>query len=223
MPTRAVTAAFVGSLVVGIVSGRLTAQAPRGGDCVKIGTPKASVGYSYERRDSSGTVSRYTHYWEEITVNGSRLRTVLGPKVVVQVNRHHIDDDVSVIDSTSSTESGGGAKNTTTFQPGVVGDPAFRACAGRSWTIRAATARHVSAQGNASAQTFSGTLAIVALREPVSVPAGTFDTVRYLRTLSTPVGKSVDEYWKSLEHGVVVKHTSKLPGGASTELLQAIR
>ena len=38
-----------------------------------------------------------------------------------------------------------------------------------------------------------------------------------------PVGPSVDEYWRSIEHGVVVKHTSTLPGGATSEVLVSIR
>jgi hypothetical protein len=67
--------------------------------------------------------------------------------------------------------------------------------------------------------THAGTLAIVAIPESVTVPAGTFETVRYTRTMATPVGPSVDEYWRSIEHGVVVKHTSTLPGGAATEVL----
>ncbi len=52
----------------------------------------------------------------------------------------------------------------------------------------------------------------------VTVPAGTFDTVHYIRT-----SQSTDEYWKSLEHGVVVKHVATLPMGTMTEVLSAIR
>jgi hypothetical protein len=55
------------------------------------------------------------------------------------------------------------------------------------------------------------------------MPAGRFDTVRYTRTLKTPGRTSVDEHWKSLEHGVVVKHVSTLPTGTSTDVLTAIR
>jgi hypothetical protein len=42
--------------------------------------------------------------------------------------------------------------------------------------------------------------------------------VRYVRT-----SQSTDEYWKSIEHGVVVKHIATLPSGAMTEVLSAIR
>ena len=50
------------------------------------------------------------------------------------------------------------------------------------------------------------------------MPAGTFDTVRYIRT-----SQSVDEYWKSIEHGVVVKHIATANGVTITETLTAIK
>jgi hypothetical protein len=107
----------------------------------------------------------------------------------------------------------------TTFTPGLVSDPAFRACAGRSWPIRPVTATfQQSGQTNASAQTPAGTLRIISIHEAISVPAGSFDTVHYVRT-----SQSTDEYWKSIEHGVVVKHTGTLPVGTVSETLVEIR
>jgi hypothetical protein len=50
------------------------------------------------------------------------------------------------------------------------------------------------------------------------VPAGTFDAVRYIRT-----SQSTDEYWKSIEHGVVVKHIGKVNGQTITETLISIK
>jgi hypothetical protein len=165
-------AAIAGFLVVTLNGWDLQARSFQTADCVTIGTPKPAVGYTYQHRDSSGTVSQYTQHWEELTATGSRLRIVRGATVTIQINEHHIEDDVSVIDATTSTDSRERVNSKTTFRPGVVGDPAFRACVGRSWPIRAATARHSSAQGNASAPTYAGTLKIVAIREAVTVPAG---------------------------------------------------
>jgi hypothetical protein len=67
----------------------------------------------------------------------------------------------------------------------------------------------------------SGTLTILGRREQITVPAGTFETVHYLRSTS----QSNDEYWKSIEHGVVVKHIATLRGGAGsvTETLLSIK
>jgi hypothetical protein len=79
--------------------------------------------------------------------------------------------------------------------------------------------RHLqSGQINASSGTPAGTLTIIAIRERVNVPAGQFDTAHYIRT-----SQSTDEYWKSIDHGVVVKHIAILTGAVVTEVLLSIR
>ena len=67
-------------------------------------------------------------------------------------------------------------------------------------------------------QTPAGSLRIVGIRERVIVPAGTFDAVRYVRT-----SQSTDEYWKSIDHGVIVKHIGKVNTVTITETLTAIK
>lgn len=187
-------------------------------DCVTIGTPKASVTYAYQHSEPGGKITELTTVWESVTATGSRARTT-GPRgVIIQVNEHHIADDVVVLDRSTKLDAKGGVIDTTAFRPGIVSDPAFRGCAGRSWTIPSVTASYRSGRTNASSATPTGTLRIVSVRERVTVPAGTFDTVRYVRT-----SQSTDEYWKSIEHGVVVKHVATLPMGTVTEVLQSIR
>lgn len=188
------------------------------GDCVTIGTPKPSATYVYQHSESRGKTTEMSTIWESVTAAGSRSRTTGPQGVIVQINEHHIADDVAVLDKSTKLDAKGSVVDSTTFRPGLVSDPAFRSCAGRSWPIPSVTASYKSAQANASAPTPAGTLRIVAIRERVTVPAGTFDTVRYVRT-----SQSTDEYWKSIEHGVVVKHIATLPSGAMTEVLAAIR
>lgn len=193
-------------------------------DCVTIGKPNPSMGYIYQHRESAGAVTEVMQQWEEVTETGSRVRVTRGTSVQIQVTEHRIVDDVSVLESMTSMSASGGVTSGTVFRPGAVGDPAFRACAGQTWQIPAVTATHASGQGpSASAPTSAGTMKIVAIRESITVPAGSFDTVRYTRTLATPGGQSVDEYWKSIEHGVIVRHTSALPGWTLAEELKAIR
>lgn len=158
-------------------------------NCVTIATPKSALGYTYQHLESTGTKTVYTDHWESVTETGSRVRTTRG-----------------------------GAVESTLFRPGIVSDPAFRACAGRSWRIPSVTASYRSQQTTASATSPAGTLKIVAIRETINVPAGTFATVHYLRT-----SQSVDEYWKSIEHGVVVKHIGRLPRAVVTDVLVAIK
>jgi hypothetical protein len=186
--------------------------------CTAIGTPKPSLGFTYEHSESTGNKSQYTSYFEEVTTTGSRIRTTRGAGTVIQVNEHRVVDDVTVLDRTTNRTSQGDTINSTVFKPGLVGDPAFRACAARSWPIPSVTAMHDSTVSQVSSATPAGTLRIVAVREPLTVPAGKFTTVHYIRT-----SQSTDEYWKSIEHGVVVKHIATLPNSVVTDVLVLIK
>ena len=99
-----------------------------------------------------------------------------------------------------------------------MGDPAFRACAVRTWKIPAVTALFQSGTLKVTQQTPAGSLRIVAIRERVTVPAGTFDAVHYIRT-----SQSADEYWKSIDQGIVVKHIGKVNSVTITETLTSIK
>jgi hypothetical protein len=188
------------------------------GDCVTIGTPKPGVTYHYTHAQSNGVTTQTSHQWESVTPTGSRVKNTVPAGTQIQVNEHHIVDDVAVLDRTSKQSPAGAVLEATSFKPGLVSDPAFRACAGKSWAIPPVTAAFQSQQQKASAQTPAGTLRIVAIRERITVPAGTFDAIRYIRT-----SQSVDEYWKSIEHGVVVKHVATVNGVTITETLTAIK
>lgn len=208
--------------MLGLASGAVAVAGPTApqaaSDCVAIGTPKPTVTYVYQHTESRGQVTEVATIWESVTATGSRARTS-GPRgVTVQVNEHQIVDDVAILAKTTRLDAKGTVIDTTTFRPGLVSDPAVRGCAGRSWPIPPVTASYQSTKTTASAPTPAGTLKIVAIRERVTVPAGTFDTVRYIRT-----SQSTDEYWKSIEHGVVVRHIATLPMGTVTEVLSAIR
>ncbi len=197
-----------------------TASSQRAGaaDCVSIGKPKPSATYVYEHSESGRAVTRVTNTWESVTETGSRLRADGPNGIFVQVNAHHLEGDVAVLDKSSKLGPGGAPVDATTFRPGLVSDPAFRACAGQSWQIPSVTATYQSGQANGTAPTPAGTLRIISIHERIAVPAGTFDTVHYVRT-----SQSNDEYWKSIEHGVVVKHIATLKVGTVTEVLAEIR
>jgi len=218
---RVILFAVVAGLVVSVHGSRASDQAGKG-DCVPIATPQPARVFSYQHRESTGGTTTTTNQWESVTPTGSRVKTSGPAGVQIQVNTHRIVNDVAVLTLTMKTTAKGGLIASTEFSPGVVSDPAFRACAGRSWAIPAVSASYRSASGQgASAMTPSGTLRIVGIREKVTVPAGTFETVHYERSTT----QSHDEYWKSIEHGVVVKHLATLRGGAGSvsELLTAIK
>ena len=202
---------FVGILAAGPSA---TDRSQAGANCAAIGTPNPSAVYTYRHTESTGSNSEYTQRWESVTDKGSRVRVTRPGGIEIQVNEHRIVDDVMVLDKSSKLNASGGLIDTTSFKPGIVGDPAFRACAGRSWQIPSVTATYQSSQNRASMATPAGTLRIIAIREKISVPAGTFETVHYIRT-----SQSTDEYWKSIDHGVIVKHIATLPVGVVTDVL----
>ena len=192
-----------------------------------LGTPNPSLTYTYIRTERGATVE-YSTQWEEVTDTGSRQRTTRagrGGGTSNNVSRHRVENDVSIILETvqSGTDGSGPFTSTTVFEPGVVGDPFGRACAGRSWPIASVTAINRSARGTFSAKSDAGELKMLGIHERVTVAAGTFDTIHYTRTTAGARGTIVDEYWKSIEHGVTVKHQSTLIGMFTTEVLQSIR
>ncbi|HEX7140619.1 MAG TPA: hypothetical protein VF219_22395, partial [Vicinamibacterales bacterium] len=76
-------------------------------DCVAIGRPKPSATYVYQHTEPAGRATRVTNTWESVTETGSRLRADGPAGVFVQVNEHHIDDDVTVLDKSSKLGSNG--------------------------------------------------------------------------------------------------------------------
>jgi hypothetical protein len=188
-------------------------------DCVTIATPPASKTYTYEHRESSGKLTTNTQQWESVTATSSRVHTTGPAGAQTLENTYSIADDVSLISMTVKKNGNGGVIDATAFSPAVVGDPVLRACAGRSWSIPSVTATYRSAAGqNATAQAQGGSLKIVAIREKITVPAGAFDTVHYVRET-----QSRDEYWKSIDQGVIVKHTAVVMGGGVTETLVSVK
>jgi hypothetical protein len=219
------------NLAVVLAAGLADAQGvARGGagDCVTLGAPKPAVTYTYVRSEPRGASVEYSNQWEQVTSAGSRVRTERagrGGGTSSNVSRHRIENDISIIEQTTSngTDARGTFSSTTTFTPGIVGDPFGRACAGRSWPIAAVSATNRSVRGTFTTKSDAGELKMLGLRETITVPAGTFETIHYARITTSPRGTITDEYWKSIEHGVTVKHESRLMGLTTTEVLQSIR
>jgi hypothetical protein len=186
-------------------------------DCVTIAVPSPMLRFTYQHTQSAGAGTRRTEQWESVTAAGSRVRVTRQGATEISVNEHHIADEVAVVDRNRKLAAGGGLIDSTSFTPGMVLDPVFRACSGRTWPIPPVTASYRSSRQQASAATAAGELRILAIHEQLSTPAGRFDTVHYVRTT-----QSRDEYWKSIEHGVVVKHLATLPRFVVSDVLVKI-
>src|SRR5262245_8978645 len=150
----------------------VTASAQRGNanasDCVTIATPKPTATFVYQHTEPGGRATRVTNTWERFTETGSRLRADGPAGVFVQVNAHHIENGVIVLEGTSKLGPSGNPLDSTTFRPGLIAEPALHVCAGQSWQIPSVTATFQSGQGNNSASTPAGTLKIVAIHERVT-------------------------------------------------------
>lgn len=218
LPVLAIAAAVLMPIAHAQVQG---AAAPAPAACAAFGKPKPTTTYVYRRSDSNGTAAQYTQRWTEFTPERASVAVVRGKVNEVVTNKHKIQDDVSMIAATASRTSNGSSR--TDFRPALMGEPMFRACAGRTWKIKAVAATYTAGSQVSTASTFAGTMKIVSLRETIQVAAGRFECVRFTRTLATPTGPSLDEYWKSIEHGVVVKQVSKVGGWTSTTELTAIK
>lgn len=203
------------------LSGQAQAPATK---CVTLGAPKPAVLYTYRYADTSGGVE-YTNQWKQFSATGSELVTTRMNGVSTYVSRHSVANDVFVLESSSAagTDPGGPFNNTMVYTPGAIGDPAYRACEGQTWQIPVVSATSKSARGTFSFKTDPGTMKIVSINESVTVPAGTFNTVRYTKTMNSGQGQVLDEFWKSIDHGVTVKRNSTQPGSVATEVLVAIK
>jgi hypothetical protein len=110
------------------------AQARAGGsDCVTIGIPKPTKTYVMSHVENNGKSTTVSQIWERVDEKGSRLKWTGPAGSWLQVNDHHIVDDVAVLDRTAKLGLNEVVTEATTFsKPGLVADPAFRACPERA-------------------------------------------------------------------------------------------
>jgi len=199
------------------------AAAVASGNCVNIGAPKPTQTFFYRYSDNTSS-AEYSNRWEEFTATGSKLLTIRTGANAGQntyVSKHKVVDDVFMLEASiaSGTDATGAFTNSMTYSPGTIGDPAYRACEGKKWAVPVVNATMTSMQGSFSTKTLAGTLEIVKVHESVTVPAGTFDTIHYIKTM----GPAIDDFWKSIEHGVTVKRNGRQPRGIATEVLIGIK
>ena len=226
MLTKPITVCMLA--VVGFAFG-MDGIAQQGAQCVPINPPKPDVDFVYSYTSSTGEVSESTMRWLQFTPTTSRLRTTrvgrAGPLVTTEDTEHSIENDLLVMlrDTLAGTDEAGPFTSSMTYSPGMIVMPAFRACAGHTATIPSVAQTTTSKSGTVSTQSDSGVLKIIAVDVPVTVPAGTFSTVHFTRTLNKPRGTDVNEVWRSTLHGVIVKRVHTTPRTTATEVLQAIR
>jgi len=68
-----------------------------------------------------------------------------------------------------------------------------------------------------------GTGEVLSIRELVTVPAGSFDTVHFKQIQNSPRGPIVMTTWRAIKEGVNVRWEYATAGGVSVEVLTAAR
>ena len=201
----------------------------QGAQCVPINPPKPDVDFVYSYTSSTGEAHESTVRWFEFTPTTSKLRTTrttaAGSWVATEDTRHSVENDLllMLVDNVTGTDEAGPFSSSMTYSPGMIVMPAFRACAGQTVTIPSVAQTTKSNQRITSAQSDAGELKVIGVDVPVTVPAGTFSTVQFTRTLNKPRGTDVTEVWRTTLHGVTVKRVHTTPRTKATEVLQAIR
>jgi hypothetical protein len=214
---------------LGVLASLLSAGPAAASECVTLRSAKLGVRYEFRYTDGQGTVLTSTTEYLAVSDTSVRLRLTHGGPAgttdtteTVSESTQRVVDDLLVIDRTESTgvSARGRFRNTTTYHPPMTGDPASRVCPGRTWTIppvRVSTA--TSLGGSSEVTTDPGTGRVISVRAPVTVPAGTFETVHYEKTFTGPHGPVVQEFWRSIAHGITVKYVHRAGGTVATQEL----
>jgi hypothetical protein len=182
--------------------------------------------YAFNFTDPAGTVSTSSTEYLAVSDTSLRLRLThsgaFGTVERVNDSTLRVEDDLVVIEKmvSSGTNERGAFQNTVTFQPARIGDPASRVCSGRTWSIPSVAVSTVGSQGGSSEMTTdAGSGRVISVRESVTVPAGTFQTVHYEKIFDGANGRVVEETWLSITDGISVKYTHDGPAGVATQVL----
>lgn len=113
-----------------------------------------------------------------------------------------------------------------TFTPSLVAGPAQGWCVGNTWTIPAVT-EHItvkSPQGTIPSMvtTIASTGEVLAVGESLTVPGGTFNTVKYKGVVISGSSVQTAITWVSMEHNIVVRQDTLDGAGAVTSTTKLV-
>jgi hypothetical protein len=199
------------------------------GNCVTTGTPPPTITYTY-RTVQGGTVSSSKFRWPEVTSEGSRLEVTpaqlsRGQGRLLTTTKHRFENDLVLVDSytTTGTNAAGPFTTRTVHRPALVSGPALHVCRGQTWRSGPVQVTTTAAAGRATIDTVSVTGEVVSIHDPVSVEAGTFDTVHFRQTQSSSHSSVRVDIWRSIEDGATVKMESTSGGVTALQTLVSRR
>lgn len=192
---------------------------PQGGTCHTFGLVKAGTKASYRTDAQSGVVT-FTVTWisdtptqtkttQTVNAQGTTttVETVLDGEVVgnLRALKHlNVKGTVTVpIFGPVTTETD------ITFIPSLVQGPSAGWCVGNTWNVAPVTEQILikGPQGTipSTVTTVASTGEVLAVGESLSVPGGTFNTVKYRGAIVSGSSVQTAITWVSMEHNIVVR------------------
>jgi hypothetical protein len=237
---RRVTSLFVLSLCISVSAeaqkrrsapSPVNAPPPVGGDCHEFGLVTPGLKATYHSEAQGGNAD-FTITWISDTLTQTKttqvvttaqgtadVETTLDGEVVGNLRAlKHIDL------KTSMTVPVIGKVTTEVeidFVPSLVAGPAEGWCVGNTWTVARVTETITTRTPGLPTQTqvvttIASTGEVLAVGETITVPAGTFETVKYRGAIVSSTSVQTAITWVSMEHDIVVKQDTIDGGGTVT-------
>jgi hypothetical protein len=209
--------------------------APQNGNCHTFALVRAGLVAGYRSVAPGGTVTFQVTYISDTPTQTKTTQKVQAPTGNADVETT-LDGEIVgnlrglkhiEIKTTMTVPVLGSVSGTTDidFVPSLLAGPAAGWCVGETWTISPVT-ETVITTGFASAPpiivtTIASTGEVLAVGENVTVPAGTFRTVKYRSSVVSGTSVQPAITWTSMDHSIVVKQDTLDASGnvtSSTEL-----
>jgi hypothetical protein len=199
-----------------------------GGGCHTFGLVRAGLKATYKTTSNSGNVDFIVTY---ISDTGSQVKTkqdVTAPtgKAVADTTIDFETVSASLratkhveVKTTVTTPINLTTTVDMTFAPSLVYGPAAGWCAGATWSIPASTitSKVTTSFGGPPINNISTTIAstgeVLAVGESVTVPAGTFQTVKYRGVVTTDSGASPAIVWIGMQDNILIRQDALDAGG----------
>jgi len=212
---------------------------PPSGQCVSFGAVPVGHTAGYQSTTSSGSATFTVKYISDSPTQSVTQQTVQTQSITATADTT-LDYETVTVSSTevralshlhvvATSPTGGFTTKVTTdtdFVPSLVIGPVGEWCAGASWTVSPVNATTTvkteitgfppTTSGPTLATTVGFTGMILAVNESVTVPAGTFNTVKYEGYTITGNGAEKARTWLNVDNTIVVKQETLDDNGQVT-------
>ncbi len=215
---------------------RSPGSVPQSGNCHTFALVRAGLVAGYRSTAPSGTVTFQVTYLSDTPTQTKTTQKVQAPTGNADVETA-LDGEVVGnlrglkhinVKTTMTVPVLGTVTGTTDvdFVPSLLAGPAAGWCVGETWTIAPVTETIVTT-GFASAPpvivtTIASTGEVLAVGENVTVPAGTFRTVKYRSAIASGTSVQPAITWTSMDHSIVVKQDTLDAAGNVTSTTELV-